>query len=67
VIQGCKEDGKNKKLDEDKKGVAKQKQDVFEWREGAYSVDSCCVFFRYGINYVMVGSVFCLELRLIKG
>jgi hypothetical protein len=29
VIQGCKEDGKNKKLDEDKKGVAMHKQGMF--------------------------------------
>jgi hypothetical protein len=29
VIQGCKEDGKNKKLNEDKKGVAMQKQRRF--------------------------------------
>jgi hypothetical protein len=29
AIQGCKEDGKNKKLNEDKKGVARQKQGKF--------------------------------------
>ncbi len=29
MIQGCKEDEKNKKLNEDKKGVAKQKQERF--------------------------------------
>ncbi len=29
MIQGCKEDGKNKKLNEDKKGVAKQKWACF--------------------------------------
>jgi hypothetical protein len=29
AIQGCKEDGKNKKIDEDKKGVARQKQGMF--------------------------------------
>jgi hypothetical protein len=29
VIQGCKEDGNNEKIDEDKKGVAMQKQGMF--------------------------------------
>jgi len=29
AIQRCKEDGKNKKLDKDKKGVARQKQGMF--------------------------------------
>ncbi len=32
AIHGCKEDGKNMRLDEDKKGVAKQKKYVvFGW------------------------------------
>jgi hypothetical protein len=33
VIQGCKEDGKNKKLNKDKKGVVRQKQGMFLSRE----------------------------------
>jgi len=40
---------------------------VFGYKQELVGMYSCCVFLHYANNYMMVGSIFWLELTLIKG
>jgi hypothetical protein len=75
AIQACKGDENKRLLDQDKKGNSKAKEEI-------YFCSNCCnlcrrkslqeyvivvLFFGYASDYIMVGFLFLLELRLIKG
>ncbi len=66
AIHACKEDGKKRKLDQDKRRDSKAKEGLLLGRKKCNfcckrelaGIDSCYVFLRCVSDYMMVGSVF---------
>ncbi len=75
VLQACKGDMKKRLLDQDKKGGLKTKEEVWFCsnycnlckRKSLQESVVVVLFFRCANDYIMAGSVFLLELGLIKG
>jgi hypothetical protein len=76
AFQACKGNGNKRLLDQDKKGDLKAKEEVCFWfklfcslcrRKNLQEFVVVVLFFHCANDYIMVGSVFLLELGFIKG